>query len=629
MSEIKERQAELDELWRELFGEVDKEIPQEQKLFASRPPGLWDGDVNRLPIKPETKYLIKNGVEKGKRSEAIMKVLNALVWSDLSDADIFTIFAQYPIGEKYREQRNPEKWLQPQIEKARCRVTERADMGSKTEGQWSTPDVDAKPEGELERPSSFVLQCLADGERGDGKLFNQIHSGRFIFDHAAGVWFKYHGHCWKEDIRDEALSAGVDAVIDQYANEAQRQAWAATTAERNGRKEEAKKHKSTYDELNKRIRALQQVQRRKNVLVMAAAGTGLVGDEWDRFPYLLAVSNGVIDLKTGGFRPGRPDDYIKTAAPAEWRGINAECPTWERSLNEIFDGDSELVGYMWRLLGYGLIGEAILHIVVILWGQGRNGKGTILETLKAILGELCFKAESELLLEQKYTKASGAPNSGVLALRGTRFAWASETDEGRRLNTSRLKEIVGGDTLNARAPYGRRHVNFKPSHLLFLLTNNRPMVPASDYAIWQRIHLVPFKSSFVENPEKSNERKADLRLSEKLLAETAGVLAWLVRGCLEWQRLGPNPPEAVKAATREYRQDEDLMGHFLNDQCVQRPNIEIKASSLYAAYRCWCEENGHRSVSGTRFGKDMKDRFDSYQDYKGVFYIGVGLAAET
>lgn len=481
--------------------------------------------------------------------------------------------------------------------------------------------LQAEPAGKFE--TEFVLKSLDANEDGDARLFCEIHNGKFIYDHAAGVWYSWAGHFWREDLTNEVMAA-IDQVIDVYGDEATRQALAMTAAEKTGRTEESKAARLLQDKLLKRIRALQGAQRKKNILFLATVGRGLKGDEWDREPYLIGLSNGIIDLRTGEHRPGHPDDYIKTVAPTEWKGIDESCPTWERFLSEVFDDDAELIAYIQRLLGYGLIGEAILHIIIILWGAGRNGKGTLLETLKAILGDYTYKAESELLLEQRQAKSSGSPNSGILALRGKRFVYCSETDEGRRLNTSRVKELVGGDTLNARAVYGRRHVEFKPSHLLFLMTNSKPSAPASDYALWQRINLIPFNMSFVDEPKAKNERIADHDLPKKLKAEASGILAWLVRGCLAFQAEGLNPPAAVRNATDEYRHDEDIIGHFINDSCLQGLNVEVKGGELYAAYKEWAEENGHRAISGTRFGREMKQRFDSYSSNY-VYYIGIGL----
>jgi putative DNA primase/helicase len=471
----------------------------------------------------------------------------------------------------------------------------------------------------------FLMECLHGNEKGDANLFNQLNDGLSTFDHAANQWHVWAGHHWKEDVKNEALGSGFDAMVEMYSEEAFRQAWAASETEKAGLSDKSKEHQSLQKKLLGRVRELQALQRRRNVLTLAAAGTGLVGDEWDALKMVLACPNGIIDLKSGSILPGRPEDNLKTSCPTEFKGLAEPCPTWEKFLTEVFEEDQELISYIQRLFGYALTGSATLHIIIILWGTGRNGKGTLLETLKAVLGDYAFKAESELLLEQRQPKASGAPNSGVLSLRGKRLVWTSETDDGRKLNTSRVKELVGGDTLNARAVYGRRHVEFIPSHLLLLLTNNKPQAPASDFALWQRIHLVPFNVAFVTDPLKPNQKNADPFLTEKLKKESSGILAWLVRGCLAYQKQGLKPPEKVKAATERYRQDEDQVGHFLTEGCVTGENCSVKAGRLYKAYQKWCEENGHRYLSGTRFGREMKERFDSYQNYKGVFYIGVGL----
>lgn len=230
-----------------------------------------------------------------------------------------------------------------------------------------------------------------------------------------------------------------------------------------------------------------------------------------------------------------------------------------------------------------------------------------------------------MILEQKYGRKSGSPSSDVLFLRGKRLVWASELSEGRRLDTGKLKWLTGGDTLTGRMPYGRYQVTFEPTHKLFLLTNHKPHAPAGDYALWQRIHLIPFTQAYVDDPKAENEHLADPNLLEKLKSEAPGILAWTVRGCLEWQKQGLNPPDVIKAATDKYRRDEDLMEHFFNDKCVISNDEEIGAKALYDTYKEWCDDMGHRAMTGTRFGKEMSKRFDFYKDRTAKKYVGIGL----
>jgi len=341
----------------------------------------------------------------------------------------------------------------------------------------------------------------------------------------------------------------------------------------------------------KRIMVLHTVKRKESVLELAHTGANSLairGDEWDKENMLLAVQNGVIDLRTGELCRGKPRDYIKTAAPVEYIGLGIIAPTWERFLNDIFDGNQGLVDYIQRLLGYGITGLVNHHVFPIFWGpHGRNGKGTILETLKHVLGELAYKTRAEMLLASRFGPTRGAADADTMAFRGKRIIWASETDDGRALNTERIKELCGGDTLNARPPYGKRTVEFSPTHLLILMTNNRPKVPTEDTAIWDRIHLIPFNIRFVDDPHGPNERRADHDLFDKLKAESSGILAWLVKGCLDWQRTGLLPPDIVKAANVEYRQDEDEIRQFLDEECDLIGSGYCTMGKLHERYTLW------------------------------------------
>lgn len=479
--------------------------------------------------------------------------------------------------------------------------------------------------------SKEILKALGQNEDGDAWLFIELHQGRFVFDCASARWFTFSGHYWVEDLLGDAM-AGMTAVIEIYGQEAQRQAWQRLKAEKAGQETAAKVHAKNENLLLKRIRVLQSVRRKNDVLLLARTGKNslaITGQEWDTNPWLLACANGIIDLKTGEHRPGRPDDYIKNFAPIEWQGIDTPCPEWEHFLSEVFCGDAELIAFLQRLFGYAVSGLQQEHIVAILWGSGRNGKSVSLETLGYVLGtDLAGPIEAEMLLQQTHLKQAGSPSSHILGLRGKRLVWASETSEGRRLDPGKLKWLTGGDSLTGRGVYGRHTVSFQPTHTTFLCTNSKPSAPGNDFALWSRIILIPFNVRFVDRPVNSHEKKRDSGLADKLKKESAGILAWLIRGCLEWQRIGLNPPEMVKVATEAYQKEEDLIGAFINECCELNQNSETKGGILYTAYQNWIEDMGHRSLSGTRFGKDMKERF-SWEQRRHVFYLGIQLARQN
>jgi putative DNA primase/helicase len=160
-----------------------------------------------------------------------------------------------------------------------------------------------------------------------------------------------------------------------------------------------------------------------------------------------------------------------------------------------------------------------------------------------------------------------------------------------------------------------------------LITNHKPRADADDYALWKRLLLIPFTQSFVDKPIAENEHKADSRLVEKLKAESAGILAWLIRGCLAWQREGLNPPESVSLATKTYQAEEDDLSQFIEDCCLVGPDYEVRGGPLYTAYKQWAENYGMKPAGNVVFGKRLGKRFEKRLS-AGVIYSGIGLLTE-
>jgi len=483
--------------------------------------------------------------------------------------------------------------------------------------------------------SSFIMDCVANEEYGDATLYLTLFKDIFRFDHNISEWYIWRENYWQLD-KTGIHRYAMQNVINLYRSETGRQAELRLEAIEHKDKDAEKLHYSNYTALIKRIKDLQKHTRIKNVLEFAKSfrkgdSLDLTGDEWDLDPMIIGCKNCTISLVLGSERPGTQIDYIKKVVPTEYQGMSFPAPAWEQFISEIFSGDVSLTGYIQRLLGYAMTGHSFENITPILWGQGRNGKSTLLETLYFVLGELAGPIESEMLLKQRFAKNSGGPTSDIMALRGKRLVWANETDEGRRLSVGKLKWLTGGDTLTGRQPHAKRQISFKPSHTLFLLTNHKPSAPASDYALWKRIHLIPFNLSFVDNPKLENEKKADKELGKKLRAEAPGILAWLVKGCLSWQKEGLNPPQIVMDTTEAYRLEEDILGAYISDNCWLPEDVpgiakeSLKASLFYKNYEQWCHENGFRPFSSVIFGREMAKRFVKEKKEKSNYYLGVRL----
>ncbi len=444
-------------------------------------------------------------------------------------------------------------------------------------------------------------------EVGDAELLANLYRGRAVYDHSEGTWYFWAGHYWRRDEEGKAFKMAND-VAAAYLRAAAR-----------ARVEEDDKREAQFIKRAGRLRFKSRI---KNVLELAASDLAVRGDIWDAQPYKLAVKNGVLDLRTGTLEPGNPEDYIRTVAPVTWQGMDAPALRWERFILEIFDGDEELAAFVQRLLGYGITGHRREAVLPILWGEGRNGKDTLLETLAHVMGDMAAPVSSAVLIRDKYARANAA-TPHLIALRNLRLAWVNETREGEKLDAGQVKNLTGGGRITARPLYGKP-VTFEPQHLLMLITNKRPHADADDYALWKRILLIPFTMSFVDKPAKPHERQRDPNLLDKLKAEAPGVLAWLVRGAVAWYREGLNPPESVRLATEAYRAGEDTVGQFIEEACIEGENLKVKAGDLYKAYKAWAEGYGMRPMSPHAFGRRISKLYTK-EKVGNVYYFGISL----
>jgi putative DNA primase/helicase len=246
--------------------------------------------------------------------------------------------------------------------------------------------------------------------------------------------------------------------------------------------------------------------------------------------------------------------------------------------------------------------------------------------LSEVMGALSEPIRSEMLLDQYRVPSSSGPTPDIMKLRGLRMAFASETDDGCKISGSKVKWLTGKDKITGRNPHDTHEVTFRPSHTLFLLTNHKPHAPADDFAFWERMVVFPFELSFVDyEPQDDKQRRADLYLDKKLEKEKSGILAWMVRGCLEWQKDGLQPPPAVKEAVKEYRREEDIIADFIDECCIVGDGYKVGATAVYDVFEDWWKKNvSNRVPKQKRFGTLFGKRFEK-QKGRTMEYLGVGL----
>ena len=331
------------------------------------------------------------------------------------------------------------------------------------------------------------------------------------------------------------------------------------------------------------------------MLDLAKYQVSVLMDTLDKDPWLLNCQNGTINLKTGELQPHNQDDLITKIVNANYYP-DAEAPTWMAFLRGIMAENEGMVKFLQRAIGYSLTGKTTEQVFFILHGTGANGKSTFMETIAGLLGEdYAAGIPTDTIMLKHF--GDGIPND-LARLKGARFASVNEVENGQTMAEGKIKDMTGEEKLKVRFMRGE-WFDFMPEFKLWLRANHKPVIVGTDYAIWRRIRFIPF--DVVITPDKQ-----DPNLREELKDEYEGILAWAVKGCLDWQEERLNPPEQVTSATTGYRNEQDVVGHFLAERTRNTGSVSKKA--LYLAYLNWCEENGDKSVAQRSFTPAIRER---------------------
>lgn len=307
----------------------------------------------------------------------------------------------------------------------------------------------------------------------------------------------------------------------------------------------------------------------------------------------------VIDLRTGNARAATPADYVtKSLAPCTM-GDSAKAVRWLAFLDQIFAGDAELIGWLHRWCGYLLTGETSEQIFLFFFGLGANGKSVFAEAIRHVMGDYARTVASETLAETK--RQAGGASPDLADLIGCRLALSTETEDGSALAESFVKTITGGDSITTRKLYCEP-VQFTPAFKLLMLGNHRPIIRGTDHGIWRRVRILPFTRTFTE-------QERDPHLLDKLKAEAPHILAWMVQGCIEWQRRGLfDVPAAIANQTADYRAEQDVIGQWLADCTTASRYSETDTGALYDSYRIWAINSGLKPASNVSLGRRLKER---------------------
>jgi P4 family phage/plasmid primase-like protien len=320
-------------------------------------------------------------------------------------------------------------------------------------------------------------------------------------------------------------------------------------------------------------------------------------EQWDADPWKLGTPAGTVDLRTGKLNAPVPTDYITkiTAVAPSDAPPRDSCPMWLTFINRVTDGNQQLQDYLQRMCGYALTGSTKEDALFFAWGKGQNGKSVFLNTIADILMDYHETAPMEMFT---VTKLERHP-ADLASLRGARLVTAVETEEGKRWDEAKLKNMTGGEPIKAR--YMRQNFfTYIPQFKLLFGGNHKPAIRNVDKAISRRMNLIPFLVT-IPDDEKDKE------LRTKLKPEWPGILHWMIDGCLMWQRDGLKPPKIVTAATESYLQAQDDLQRFLDECCAVAKNESDSIEHIWDGWTDWAEDCGEYVGTKRRLGERLED----------------------
>lgn len=483
--------------------------------------------------------------------------------------------------------------------------------------------------GKIKAPAAGAVATETPGggfaltDYGNAQRLVHRHGKNIKYAEEIGQWYVWDGKRWK--------TRPVGALV-QLAKDTIR----AIPAELKGETDQGRRQKILSHALaSESGRAIREAVK----LAQSEPGIAIEPADLDANRFLFNCKNGTVDLRTGELLPHRRDDLLTKCSPVDY-DPKAACPVWESFLARVFGsnpvdpadaGDTDLIAFIKRLMGYGLTGSVSEQILPILWGGGSNGKTTLLNVVREIMGKgYAGKAPRGLLME----KHSESHPVELTVLFGARVVIASESKRGQRMSAELVKDLTGGEAITAR--YMRENFfEFEPTHKLYLCTNHKPRIPDSDDGIWRRVILIPFNTKFW-NPAAGevgpDHLKRDNTLSDRLKAEYPGVLAWMVAGCVEWIKEGLGRPQAVRDETESYRLQEDNVGDFLAECCrISNAAGDATLKAVYARFCAWCSEGSLRAMSKNDFAADLRGRNVVVRNGSGnkVVCKGLDLISDT
>lgn len=451
---------------------------------------------------------------------------------------------------------------------------------------------------ETERKSYIVNKCLKHNEelisrlaeldplnyhhsdRGSSDLFADMFRHEVRYNTTAKEWYFYDGKVWKIDTGGMVVHAKAKQLFDALMI-------CAGSIEDEQTQKLYREYYGKFGSKNKR-----------DTLIKDAADCCYISsEELDKNPNLFNCQNGTFELDTMKFRPHNSEDYITKMSNVVY-DEKAVSEDWIKFINEVLPHDREKVRYLQKAVGYSLSGQCSLETCFILYGATtRNGKSTLVSTISYMLGDsngYARAAQPEVLAVRK-NKDSRNASEDIARLAGCRFLNVSEPPQSMAFDAALLKTLTGRDTITARFLF-QGSFEYVPQFTLFINTNYLPKVLDETLFTSNRINVIEFNRHFT--PEEQ-----DITLKDRLRTDQniSGLFNWCIEGLKLFRQEGLKPPMSVGIATRQYAQQSDKIGNFIDECLEEEQGSACTAKDAYEVYKKWCAECGYFSEGKQKF----------------------------
>ncbi len=428
-------------------------------------------------------------------------------------------------------------------------------------------------------------------EIGIGNAFADYFKPIARFNADRNIWYVYDGTVWQPDENALAVAELAKNLADQLYTFAL-----------------SIKDEDTRNRYIKRVQKLQLRKNRKTMVEDAKSVYPVRMELFDSNKYLFNCANGTLDLNTLSFRPHDPGDFITKISPITY-DPEATCPRWDQFVDEVMQGKAAVGRYLQKAVGYSLTGDTSLECLFIMYGPTtRNGKTTTIETILRLMGEYGRSAKPDMLASNFRGPSNGAPSEDVARLAGARFVGISEMEQKLTINASLTKQLTGNNRITARFLH-ENSFEFQLQAKIFIDTNHLPNVMDQTLFESGRLLIIPFNRHFEEH-----EQDKSLKTTLSDPAALSGILNWVVEGYRLFKEEGLEPPEDVKTATAQYRQDSDRISQFIDSWLEEGKDedgdkYQVPCKAAYRVYARWCEEMNYRPDNYKNFRAAMEKAY--------------------